>query len=74
MARDDGQVIDNERFVRGLADAVPEAFVGKDLADEYDFADYSAEGEQGWVATIPLADVVTWLEAEVLARIVHQPA
>lgn len=60
-------MINNERFVRGLADAVPQAFASKDVADEYDYVDYATEGDQAWVATIPLADVVTWLEAEAMA-------
>src|SRR4051794_6587480 len=45
-----------EGFVRGLAEAVPEAFAGVDLDDRY----------EGWPTTIALADTVKWIEHHAL--------
>src|SRR4051812_36462232 len=61
-----GPVMNGEQFVRGLADAVPEVFAGVDLAEEYDYAEYSAPDEDAWARTIALADVMRWLEDEAL--------
>src|SRR3954471_4036692 len=59
-------VMNGEQFVRGLADAVPEVFAGVDLAEEYDYAEYSAPDEDAWPRTIALADAVKWMEDEAL--------
>jgi|tagenome__1003787_1003787.scaffolds.fasta_scaffold20972830_4 hypothetical protein len=65
-SRDDRAVMNGEQFVRGLADAVPEVFADVDLADEYDYADYSAPDEDAWAKTIALADAVEWMEDQAL--------
>jgi hypothetical protein len=57
---------DGERFVRGLAAALPEAFAGRDLSDAYDYSAESASDEDPWAMTIALADAVRWLEDHVL--------
>jgi hypothetical protein len=36
---------DGERFVRGLAAALPEAFAGRDLSETYDHSAESASDE-----------------------------
>lgn len=58
--------MNGEHFVRGLADAVPEAFAGIAVAAEYDYAAHEQPGEDAWARTIALADAVTWMEAEAL--------
>lgn len=62
-----------EVFVRRLAKALPEAYVGVDLPDAYDFADDMTPRDRqrypdddGWATTIALADAMRWLETEAL--------
>ncbi len=58
-----------ERFVRGLADAVPEAFDHVDLADEYDQAEWTSAADKAamtsdddaWARTIALSDALQWV-------------
>ena len=63
--------MDSERFVRDLAAALPEAFAGVDLGEEY-YTDWG-EPEQRWLAYTALecgaklterevADARMWLE------------
>jgi hypothetical protein len=69
-----GSMKGGERFVRGLADAVPEAFTGVDLADKYDQAEWTTAVElsrmgrddDAWARIIALADAVSWIESEAL--------
>ncbi len=46
--------MDSERFVRGLAEALPEAFAGRDVVADY-YSDWG-EPEQRWLAYMALAD------------------
>jgi len=63
-----------ERFVRGLAAAVPEAFADVDLAGEYDHTVWTSVDEttspggpdDAWARTIALADAVRWIEDHAL--------
>jgi len=56
-----------EAFVRGLVEAVPGAFEGKDLRAEYgyglDYGSFEDNGlpSDGWLSTIALCDAVAWL-------------
>jgi hypothetical protein len=67
--------MNGERFVRRLADALPEAFASVDLVDEYDQAEWTTPEElartqpheDAWARTIALADAVQWIEREALA-------
>lgn len=59
-----------EPFVRGLAAALPEAFAGIDLVDEYDFSAEVGEDEvdeDGWGTTLALGHAVRWIEERALA-------
>jgi hypothetical protein len=56
--------VDSERIVRDLAAALPEAFEGRDLVEDY----YSDGGEpdQRWLAYIAVADARMWIEEHAL--------
>jgi hypothetical protein len=56
------RMIDGERFIRGLAAALPEAFADTDLDAEYNYSAETAAGEDPWVRSIALADAVKWIE------------
>jgi hypothetical protein len=55
--------VDQERIIRGLAAALPEAFAGRDLVEEY--ADWG-EPEHDWLAYIAVPDARTWIERNAL--------
>ena len=57
---------EGERFIRGLAAALPEAFGDVDLDAEYNYVAETAAGEDPWVSTIALADAVKWIEDSAL--------
>ena len=56
--------MDSERFIRGLAAALPEAFAGRDLEEEY-HTDWG-EPEHRWLAYVALADARMWIEDHAL--------
>ena len=60
------EMTEGERFVRGLAAALPEAFGDVDLEAEYDYGVETAVDDDPWVRTIPLADAVKWIEDSAL--------
>jgi hypothetical protein len=60
------EMTEGERFIRGLAAALPEAFGDVDLDAEYNYAAETAAGEDPWVSTIALADAVKWIEDSAL--------
>jgi hypothetical protein len=55
--------MDQEAIIRGLAAALPEAFAGRDLREEY--AEWG-EPEQDWLAYIAVPDARTWIERNAL--------
>jgi hypothetical protein len=57
---------DGERFIRGLAAALPEAFGDSDLDAQYNYAAETSAGEDPWVCSIALADAVKWIEESAL--------
>ena len=67
--------MNGERFVRGLADALPEAFAGVDLVEKYDHTRWATAeelaqvppGDDAWARTTALANAVRWIEQEALA-------
>jgi hypothetical protein len=56
--------VDAERIVRGLAAALPEAFDGRDLAENY-YSDWG-EPEQRWLSYVAVGDARMWIEEHVL--------
>jgi hypothetical protein len=52
--------VDCERIVRDLAAALPEAFEGRDLVEDY-YSDWG-EPDQRWLAYIAVADARMWIE------------
>ncbi len=56
--------MDSERIIRDLAAALPEAFEGRDLVEEY-YSD-SGEPDQRWLAYIAVADARIWIEEHAL--------
>ena len=58
-------MIDSERFVRALAQALPEAFAGLDLAEQFSSNDPAVPDENWWV-TIALSRAVVWLSSQAL--------
>ena len=55
--------MDQEAIIRRLAAALPEAFAGRDLREEY--AEWG-EPEQDWLAYIAVPDARTWIERNAL--------
>jgi hypothetical protein len=60
------EMTEGERFIRGLAAALPEAFGDTDLDAEYNYSLETAAGEDPWVRSIALADAVEWIEHRAL--------
>jgi hypothetical protein len=60
------EMTEGERFIRGLAAALPEAFGDTDLDAKYNYAAETAAGEDPWVRSIALADAVQWIEDKAL--------
>ena len=60
------EMTEGERFIRGLATALPEAFGDIDLDAQYDYSAETAAGEDPWVRSIALADAVKWIEDSAL--------
>jgi hypothetical protein len=60
------EMTEGERFIRGLAAALPEAFGDTDLDSEYNYSLETAPGDDPWVYSIALADAVEWIEHQAL--------
>jgi hypothetical protein len=60
------EMTEGERFIRGLAAALPEAFADADLGAEYNYSLETAAGDDPWVRSIALADAVEWIEQRAL--------
>lgn len=56
----DERPTDDERFVKGLVAALPEAFIDVDIHKEYDF------GGGSWYTTMALANATGWIESNAL--------
>ena len=58
--------MDSERIIRDLAAALPEAFDGRDLVEDYYSPDWG-EPEQRWLTYVAVADARIWIEEHALA-------
>ncbi|MGZ6675308.1 MAG: hypothetical protein ACXVFM_23470 [Solirubrobacteraceae bacterium] len=57
--------MDSERIIRDLAAALPEAFEGHDLVEDY-YSDWG-ESDQRWLAYMAVADARMWIEEHALS-------
>ena len=56
--------MDSERIIRDLAAALPEAFEGRDLVEDY-YSDWG-EPDERWLPYVAVADARMWIEEHVL--------